>query len=319
MLIKNSRKLKFIEIPNKYGDKYFLLCDTSLFIFVAAPVWPTQFELWKSGLVNLFEFIVPTAWYNRGLVIIADKYFTSLDVVKFLGERKISLVGPVMDVRIKRIFDKKYLDSILKKQNKKDFKRKVVVAEYELPNSEQKLHIHILHDKLSKKPIPFLVSNITLLNNEEKTNCTIEQLDNKKLAPIQKFYNSTMWPVDKVDQTLENYSLIYQYQDDHWFRHQMHTMVDWILQNSFSLYKDQVPKPKNKFDFLAEVAFDWIGRKEEDFGLFGVQSPPKKSKRYCYICSRPSRRTHLECIHCHKFACSEHTNSVRVCHNCFTT
>ena len=69
-----------------------------MFIFVAAPVWPTQFELWKSGLVNLFEYIVPTAWYNRGLVIIADKYFTSLDDAKFLGDRKISLLGPIMGV-----------------------------------------------------------------------------------------------------------------------------------------------------------------------------------------------------------------------------
>lgn len=272
--------------PWKYGDKYFLLCDTSLFIFCAAPVWPKQFELWKSGLVNLFEYIVPTAWYNRGLVIIADKYFTSLDVAKFLGDRKISLLGPIMDVRIKRLFDKNYFDSITKKQKAKDFKRKLLVAEYKIPSSEQKIHFHVLHDKMTKKPLPFMVTNITLLNNEEKTNCTIERLENKKLAPIQTFYNATMWPVDKVDQTLDNFSLIYQYKDNHWFRHQMHTMVDWILQNAFSLYSSQIENSKQKTEFLEEIAFDWIGRKEEDFGIFGVISPPKKAKKYCFICPR---------------------------------
>ena len=289
-----------------------------MYIFCAAPVWPTQFELWKSGLVNLFEFIIPTAWYNRGLVVVADKYFTSLDTVKFLGDRKTSLVGPIMDVRIKRIFDKQYFDSITKKQKAKDFKRKLLVAEYQIPNSEQKAHFHVLHDKLSKKPLPFVVSNITLLNNNERTNCTIDRLENKKLAPIQEFYNATMWPVDKVDQTLDNYSLIYQYKDDHWFRHQMHTVVDWILQNAFSLYSSQVPNSKQKTEFLEEVAYDWIGRKEEDFGLFGVMSPPKKSKRYCHICPKAGKRTKLECIHCHKFTCIEHSNNVRVCHKCTT-
>ena len=287
-----------------------------MYIFCAAPVWPTQFELWKSGLVNLFEFIIPTR--NRGLVVVADKYFTSLDTVKFLGDRKTSLVGPIMDVRIKRIFDKQYFDSITKKQKAKDFKRKLLVAEYQIPNSEQKAHFHVLHDKLSKKPLPFVVSNITLLNNNERTNCTIDRLENKKLAPIQEFYNATMWPVDKVDQTLDNYSLIYQYKDDHWFRHQMHTVVDWILQNAFSLYSSQVPNSKQKTEFLEEVAYDWIGRKEEDFGLFCVMSPPKKSKRYCHICPKAGKRTKLECIHCHKFTCIEHSNNVRVCHKCTT-
>ena len=267
-------------------------------------------------MVNLFEYIVPPAWYNRGLVIIADKYFTSLDVVQFLGDRKTSIVGPVMDIRIKRIFDSKYFDSIVKKQNKKDFKRKLVVAEYKMPNSDQNIHLHVLHDKVSKKPIPFIVSNVTLLNNDEGTNCTIERLETKKLAPIQEFYNGTMWPVDKVDQTLDNYSLIYQYYDDHWYRHQMHTTVDWILQNTFSLYKSQVENAKDKTGFLEEIAFDWIGRKEEDFGFFGVVSPPKKSKRYCYMCPKPGKRTQLECIHCHKFTCAQHAHDVRVCQNC---
>ena len=223
-----------------------------------------------------------------------------------------------MDVRIKRIFDKKYFDSITKKQKAKDFRRKLLVAEYQIPNSEQKVHFHVLHDKLSKKPLPFVVSNITLLNNNERTNCTIDRLENKKLAPIQEFYNATMWPVDKVDQTLDNYSLIYQYKDDHWFRHQMHTVVDWILQNAFSLYSSQVPNSKQKTEFLEEVAYDWIGRKEEDFGLFGVMSPTKKSKRYCHICPKSGKRTKLECIHCHKFTCIEHSNNVRVCHKCTT-
>ena len=287
-----------------------------MFIFRAAPVWPAQFQLWESGVVNLFEYIVPTEWYNRGLVIIADKYFTSLDVVKFLGDRKTSVVGPVMDIRVKRIFDTPYWDSITKKQKKNDFKRKLVVSEYKMPNSEQKIHIHVLHDKLSKKPITFIVSNCTLLNNNDQTNRTIERLENKKLAPIQEFYNATMWPVDKVDQTLDSYSLIYPYNDDHWYRHQIHTMVDWMLQNTFSLYNSQVENPKNKTKFLEEIAFDWIGRKEEDFGLFGVLSPPKKSKRYCYICPKPGKRTQLECIHCQRFTCSQHAHDVRVCQNC---
>ena len=287
-----------------------------MFIFCAAPVWPSQFELWKSGLVNLFQYIVPTEWFNRGLVIIADKYFTSLDVVNFLGERKISIVGPIMDVRIKRIFDKKYFESITKKQKSKDFRRKLIVAEYQLPSSEQKIHFHVLHDKPSKKPLSFVVSNTTLLNNEEKSNCTIEALENKKLAPIQTFYNATMWPVDKVDQTLDNYSLIYQYKDDHWYRHQMHTVVDWILQNAFSLYSSQVENSKQKTEFLEEVAFDWIGRKEEDFGLFGVISPAKKSKRYCYLCPKGGKRSNFECVHCHKIVCGEHAHKVRVCQNC---
>lgn len=299
-----------------------MICDKKSYIYRAGPVWPTQFELWKPGLVNLFQFMIPSEWLNRGLVIVADKYFTSLPVVKFLGDQKTSIVGPVMDIRIKRIFEKKFFDKNLKKQPKKEFKRKVSVLEYKMPDSDQKIHLHILLDKVSKKPLPFIVSNITLLNNEAKTNCTIERLEKKK-APIQDFYNANMWPVDKVDQTLDNYSLIYPYKDAHWYRHAMHTMVDWILQNCFSLYKSQTPNSKNKTEFLEEVTYDWIGRVEEDFGLFGVCSPPKQSRRYCHLCPTPAnkyaKRTKMECIHCKRATCADHSHNVRVCQACHAT
>ena len=273
--------------------------------------------MWQSGLVNLFKFIVPVEWYNRGLVIVADKYFTTMDVVEFLGSIKTSIVGPILDIRIKRLFEKQYIDSILKKQNKKTFQRKVLVIEHQLPGVDQNIHIHVLYDKVTKKPLPFVVSNTTLLNNAEKTNRTIERLEGKDLAPIQKFYNREMWPVDKVDQSMDNFSLIYPYKDDHWYRHQIHTVMDWILINAFSLYKYQNKNPKSHTDFLQEIAFDWIGRREEDFGLFGLASPPKYIKRICYICTKPAKRSKKECFQCHKYVCDNHSNDMRICSNCY--
>ena len=153
-------------------------------------------------------------------------------------------------------------------------------------------------------------------NNEQKQNCTIERLQGKDLAPIQKFYNREMWPVDKTDQSMDNYSLIYPYKDDHWFRHQIHTVMDWILINGFSLYKSQVQNHKDHTEFLSEIAFDWIGRKVEDFGLFGLVSPKKYTKRNCQFCSKPAKRTQMQCFHCKKFVCSDHATDVRICSNC---
>lgn len=307
----------FIENSTKYGDKYFLICDKAGYIFRAGAVWPSQFENWASGLVNLFKFMLPVEWYNRGLVIVADKYFTTMDVVKFLGSVKTAIVGPILDIRIKRLFDKQYIDKTLKKPQKSTFQRKVLVLEHELPLSDQKVHFHILYDKLSKKPLPFVVSNITLLNNAQKTNCTIERLEGKNLAPIQLFYNKEMWPVDKIDQSMDNYSLIYQYKDNHWYRHQIHTVIDWVLVNGYSLYKSQVENPKTHTDFLEEVALDWIGRPAENFGLFGVQIPqPKMIRRVCHICPKPAKRSSLQCLHCHNFACANHAKDLRICQNC---
>ena len=261
--------------------------------------------------------MLPVEWYNRGLVIVADKYFTSMDVVKFLGSVKTSIVGPILDIRIKRLFDKKYIETTLKKPQKSTFHRKVLVLEHELPLSDQKIHFHILFDKVSKKPLPFVVSNVTLLNNAENTNCTIERLQGKDLAPIQKFYNKEMWPIDKVYQSLDQYSMIYQYKDNHWYRHQIHTVFDWALNNRYSLYKSQVEKPKNHTDFLEEIALDWIGRPEEDFGLFGLQIPsPKMIRRVCYLCPKPAKRSSIQCLYCKNFACSNHAKDVRVCSDC---
>ena len=250
------------------------------------------------------------------MVIIADKYFTTMDVVRYLGSIKTALVGPILDMRIKRLFDKQYIDRTLKKPKKNTFKRKVLVIEHLMPDLDQQIHFHILFDKVSKKPLPFVVSNVTLLNNNQKTNCTIERLEGKDLAPIQKFYNEEMWPVDKTDQSMDNYSLIYPYKDDHWFRHQIHTVMDWILINGYSLYKSQVKNPKTHTEFLEEIAFDWIGRKVEDFGLFGLSSPRKYMKRICYLCPKPAKRTQMNCFHCQKFVCSDHANDVRVCSKC---
>ena len=250
------------------------------------------------------------------MVIVADKYFNTMDVVQYVGSIKTALVGPILDNRIKRLFDKQYIDSTLKKPNKNTFKRKVLVLEHQLPDLDQKVHFHILYDKLSKKPLPFVVSNITLLNNDQKQNCTIERLQGKDLAPIQKFYNREMWPVDKTDQSMDNYSLVYQYRDDHWFRHQIHTVMDWILINGFSLYKSQVQNHKDHTEFLSEIAFDWIGRKSEDFGLFGLVSPKKYTKRNCQFCSKPAKRTQMQCFHCKKFVCSNHATDIRICANC---
>ena len=297
------------------------MCDKSGYIFRAGPVWPVQFEMWKSGLVNLFKFMVPVEWYNRGLVIVGDKYFTSMDVVKFLGSIKTSIIGPILDIRIKRLFDKKYIENALKKPKKDTFKRKVLVIEHQIPTSDQKIHFHILFDKASKKPISFVSSNVTLLNNSQKTNCTIDRLEGKDLAPIQKFYNGEMWPVDKVDQSMDNYSLIYAYKDNHWYRHQIHTVFDWILINGYSLYKNQARKPRTHTDFLEEIALDWIGRCEdfaEDFGLFGVNHirSPKMVRRACYICPKPATRTTVTCMKCNKFACPNHSSDVRICSNC---
>ena len=319
LLITNiTFKIEFIENPTKYGDKYFLICDKGGYIFRAGPVWPTQFELWQSGLVNLFKYMLPVEWYNRGLVIVADKYFTSMDVVKFLGSVKTSIVGPILDIRIKRLFDKKYIETTLKKPQKSTFHRKVLVLEHELPLSDQKIHFHILFDKVSKKPLPFVVSNVTLLNNAENSNCTIERLQGKDLAPIQKFYNKEMWPIDKVDQSMDQYSLIYQYKDNHWYRHQIHTVFDWALNNGYSLYKSQVEKPKNHTDFLENVALDWIGRSEEDFGLFGSQDipSPKMIRRVCYLCPKPAKRSSIQCLFCKKFTCSNHAKDARICSDC---
>ena len=67
---------------------------------------PRQFSETNGSITDLMLKIVPKEFRNRGLKLVADNYFTTIEVLKNYQEQDISILGTVRPIRIQRFFDK---------------------------------------------------------------------------------------------------------------------------------------------------------------------------------------------------------------------
>ena len=290
--------------------------------------------------------IIPQSFNNRGLVIIADNYFTTTDVFLDFQQKSTALLGTVRSNRVQKHFEKSEFQKLTKIASKKDFQRNNRVYEAETPG-KKKLQIQFFTDKVSKKPViigtndPLKIQSFP--ENSQNLNFS-RNLTAKERPPLISVYNKYMGSVDVIDALLKKYTCAQKVGNRRdktaWLKKSAFYMWDLFLLNVYSFWRVQfsknnpgVKKLPNAFhrNFLIDLGKNLMRPKPAELPVLPTSScsmgisalknienqPPAKKRRVvCEICTCDKFRTSEKCGVCRKYVCKNHSKSVKICTNC---
>lgn len=246
--VKDQIKIFMPAKSPPYGQKSFSLVDKDLYCYSFTTALPAQFSYWNGDLESLFFYCFPDEYLNRGLNVTADNYFYTISLVERLAKKHTSITATMRQSRMGKAFsDKDYFKSIIEKQSKTEFQRKVDVfqstfhVDYEnkfgnTQSWDYPIQFCVYHDKISKNPVLFLCSDPGMMLEGSKS----ELLSGKNKPPISKLYDSTMFYTDKMDQSLRNYTSSRRNGAGRWTTRWITGRLDVFLNNSYVLFKNYV-------------------------------------------------------------------------------
>lgn len=246
--VKDQLKTYMPAKSPPYGQKSFSLCDKDLYCHSFTTSLPSQFSFWEGSLENLFYYCFPKEYLNRGIGVTADNYFYTISLIESLAKKHTSITATMRQNRLGKAFaDKTLYKSLIEKQKKSNFQRKIDVYQsifqFELENKFQKvqsweypIQLCVYHDKISKNPVLFLCSDPGLMAGFSKS----ERLAGKTKPPISELYDSTMYYTDKMDQSLRKFTS--SRRCGRWTNRYITGRFDVFMNNAYILFKKHVEK-----------------------------------------------------------------------------
>nr|XP_022900753.1 piggyBac transposable element-derived protein 4-like [Onthophagus taurus] len=174
--------------PSKYGIKIFALVDSKLFYTYNMEIYAGQqpdgpYKLSNKPVDVVKRLVVPI--HNSGRNVTIDNWFTSYDLVDYLTQKRLSIVGtlkknkPQIPFEFKKIKDRAVASSIF------GFQKDCTLVSY----------------------VPKQNKNVILLSSMHFGN-TIDKNTGKKQKPeIITYYNATKGGVDTVDKMCASYNV----------------------------------------------------------------------------------------------------------------
>ena len=314
--------------PDSYGLKLWMLVDTNYFyvrnfsLYLGKENNLVHKNLACDVVINLAKSLDP------GCQITTDNYFTSYDLAQKLLSRRITLLGTI-------------------RQNRKEVPRSLRATKDKEPYST----IHRFNGRVQLTSYVPKKSKVVILLSSLSPDTAIDASDERKKPNIIKNYNKQKCGVDVVDAMISHHSC--SRKTRRWPQALFHNHVDFMLHNSFIVYKKHVDHFISKKKFckmlvLALAKAHMNNRLENSIGLSkntiemirltlsyseatasdnsnevdetgsGSDSPIGQVRKKIKTCheKRCPKRTSLDCFKCHKYACKAHTNKFYLCSSC---
>nr|CAH7767135.1 unnamed protein product [Callosobruchus chinensis] len=172
--------------PDKYGIKYWLLCDAQTRYILSGIPYLGKDETQEQGVSLGTHVVLQLArpFLDKGRNITCDNFFTSLELAEKLKQRKTSLVGTLRRNKVEvpqpvQSGDDAYYSTFLYKHNE------TLLTAYQ-----------------SKRK-----KNVLILSSLHTTGCKVEQETEKKKPETVEYYNKNKGGVDVVDKMTRQYNV----------------------------------------------------------------------------------------------------------------
>ena len=171
--------------PAKFGIKFWLICDVDTYYALQAFPYTGKTDRIEEGLCDHTVMKLMNPYFDTGLNVTTDNFFTNLSTAKKLKKHKITMVGTVHQNRKE-----------IPEEIKLDKKNKLYTSRYFFSASE---NIMMCLYKAKKAKNVYLLSS---MHNVER----VEEKDPKRRPETILFYNETKGGVDTADEMIRRYS-----------------------------------------------------------------------------------------------------------------
>lgn len=232
--------------PGKYGELIHWSCDGNFRYFIKGhPQTKRPCDQNAAALhvaENKAKALVLDLSSNAldgGRNIVADRFFTSIDLAKDLLGRKTTYTGTLMK-------NKRDIPPLLHKEMSK------YQSQFVFGSMEKKVTLQSYQVKPKK-----VIHMLSTMHHDKKTNA-----DEKKKSEIQLYYNSMKSGVDVCDKMAKTYTV--RTQSRRWPMVHFHNMLDVTGINSFTIFNyhhpnwSTVPVLKRRRIFLHKLAHELI-------------------------------------------------------------
>lgn len=275
--------------PGKYGIKIWCLCDATNAYFLNGQIYTGK--IGEKTETNQGERVVrelTEKYTGAGRNITCDNFFTSMNLAKYLLQRKTTLVGTVRKTR-------KFLPASFCGNSR------IIGSEF------------IFHDnnytivRYTEKP----GKSVTLLSSMHRSKCIME---NNKPSIID-FYNETKAGVDTLDQLIRYYTV--RRKTRRWPLVLFYNILDIACYNSQVIYTVQFPEFKKKHDnrvrrkFIDELVENikdsYVEQSELSPSTTEITKYVRHKRVRCQICPREKdSKPSSGCDLCKKATCRSH-------------
>ncbi|KAE8745002.1 hypothetical protein FOCC_FOCC008414 [Frankliniella occidentalis] len=290
-LFPSKTRCPFIQYipskPDKFGIKFWILADPkSKYMCNAAPYLGKMED--KDTSLTAGEHVVLSLadpYLKQGRNITTDNYFTSLNLAKILKSKQTSLVGTMNRAR-------------------REVPQEVKVARGELHSTvflkSEHATMTIYQGKVEK--------NVIVLSSMHPA-ITVDD-SAKKLPESIKYYNSTKYGVDTVDQMARLYSV--RCGTRRWPLHVFSNVLDFAAINAWVIYKECTTKKISRHSFIRQLANELSAanrsRRAISQPLATVANlpelPQSASRRKCQVLGLcTGNKTSSFCAGCKKLVC----------------
>lgn len=305
-LFPTKTRCRFLQYmpnkPDKFGIKFWLAVDVKTKYLLNGFPYLGKDEMRPSDQ-SLGEYVVNRLvepYKNTGRNITTDSFFTSLKLAKSVKTKGFSYVGTVNRARreippsFKSVRNEIFSSAVRKNDN-------ITLTSYQGKKNKNVILLSTLH------------SSVEFESNEKKT------------PDVIKFYNSTKFGVDVLDQMARKYSV--KAPSRRWPVHVFYNILDLAGINAWILYKEATKESISRRDFLLRLAEElreeYTSKNKLVPALSGpmhVQDPAESKKRKkCQIKKCKGNKTVNICDSCKKSVCGYCTRKVRkisFCSNC---
>lgn len=300
--------------PNKYGIKIFALSDAKLFYTSNMEVYvglqpEGPYRTSNSPQDVVLRLCEPIYYSNRNITL--DNWFTSINLVKKLSEKKLTVIGTI-------------------RKNKRELPK-----EFTQPQHPVKSSLFGFSETCTLVSyIPKKNKNILLVSSVHDDDCIDKSTPEDKPMIIID-YNKTKGGVDTVDQLCSYYDCART--TNRWPMVIFYSILNVAAINSHILYKWNNPDIKtSRREFLKQISMELIlpelrvrrivqqiprSMKLRLSEICGLEIPqnnddnPRNTTGRCNFCdSKKNRKTRYFCRVCKKWLCLEH--SEYICEDC---
>lgn len=298
--------------PKKYHIKTFGLCDAVtgyvyniLVYFGRNTSYNPDLDADSGEAVKVFEYLLRNT--GPGHHVFADRYYTTMKLVKYLKSKSTNYTGTVQSNRVgfPKIIRRKGL--VLQHRESKVFR-----------NKEKNMLTVTWRDKKSK--------NFCILTSTKLSGALVDVQRRREALKIPKLitqYNTSMNGCDKVDQAVSYYSQ-YLRKTIKWWKRIFLWSLEVTQANSFILYNLSHPQQKMTLLQFKERLISQLSDKACSYPDYEGPTASKRGRpsstpvskrlnnqlphlvqhcptdRNCVVCSTPAKRsrTNFECSTC---------------------
>jgi len=309
--------------PAKYGIKILCLCDAKTHYLYNAFIYTGKQDRIKGQpsvpTQSVLQLATPVFGSNRNIT--ADNWFSSVELVDALFEKKLTYVGTL-------------------RKNKREIPNEF------LPHKYRQIGTSLFGFTANKTIVSFVpkrsqsVIMISSMHHDQNTN------ERSGKPEVIEFYNSTKGGVDSLDQKCANYSV--SRRTRRWPSVVFYGLLNIACANGYVLWKGSNPEKKiRRRQYIKSVGIELIkehiiNRKVEYskhpkelrdkidrfLGAFNtaplcstsqVANPSENvlKRGRCHICDRKKDgKFATKCSNCTKFVCKIHSDTKILCKNC---